>query len=414
MRITNSDGLPTGDTESPVLLASPRHGVPSIIDTVDGARVALEALSRGSSPIAADVERAHGFRYGSDPYLIQIRREDVGTFLIDPIAVPDLSSLVVNDAVAWILHDADVDLHNLRHVGLRPQTLFDTMVAARLVGCQRFSLAAISEQFLGLTLAKDHQASDWSVRPLPTGWLRYAALDVELLTELYRKLAMRLHDLDRWEWAEEEFAHILGRPQPEIKADRWRKVRGKGQLKSRRNLAILRELWLTREHIAEAINLDPHRLLPNPALIRAAALPPRNRRTLLSIQAFRAPLAREYTEQWMRAINRGRFATEEELPSRGGSRTQHGIPEIRYWQRLDADAFARIQAVRLALAELGDALDIAPEVLLEPKVQRYLCWAPLERGRRQSEEILERLGHAGARRWQQDLCLPLLTRVLSS
>lgn len=414
MRITNSDDLPIGDTESPVLLASPRHGVPSIIDTADGAHQAIDALTRGSSPIAADVERAHGFRYGADPYLIQIRREDVGTFLFDPVAVPDLSSLTVSDSTTWILHDAELDLHNLRQVGMRPHTLFDTMMAARLVGRQRFSLAAISEQFLGLTLAKEHQASDWSVRPLPTGWLRYAALDVEVLTELYRKLATRLHDLGRWDWAEEEFSHILQRPQPETKADRWRKVRGKGQLKSRRNLAVLRELWLTREHIAEEINIDPNRLLPNSALIRAATLPPRNRRTLLTIQAFRTPLARAHTDQWMRAINRGRYATEDELPSRGVSRTQQGVPEIRYWQRLDADAYARIKAVRLALTELGDAYEIAPEVLLEPKVQRYLCWAPLERGRRPGEEILERIRHAGARQWQQDLCLPVLTRVLSN
>lgn len=411
MRITNSDDLPAGDSESPVLLASPRHGVPSVIDTVDGARTAIGALLEGSTPIAADVERAHGFRYGADPYLIQIRREDVGTFLFDPVAVPDLT-LPADESVTWILHDAEQDLHNLRQVGMHPRTLFDTMIAARLVGCQRFGLAAITEQFLGLSLAKDHQASDWSVRPLPTGWLRYAALDVEVLTELYRKLATRLHDLGRWEWAEEEFAHILRRPHPTAKPDRWRKVPGKGALKSRRNLAVLRELWLTREKIAQEINIDPNRLVRNSALIRAASTPPRNRRTLLTIQDFRAPLAREYSDQWMRAINRARFATEDELPSRGASRAHAGVPEIRYWARLNPDAFERIRSVRAALAELSERLEIAPEVFLEPKVQRYLCWAPLERGRHRGEQIEERLTHAGARHWQQDLCLPLLTQAL--
>lgn len=414
MRITNSDGLPTGDTDSPILLASPRHGVPSIVDTVEAAHSAINALRQGSSPIAADVERAHGFRYGSAPYLIQIRREDVGTVLFDPIAVPDLSTFRVDKSAVWVLHDAEQDLHNLRHVGLQPRTLFDTMHAARLVGCQRFGLAAISEQFLGLSLAKDHQASDWSVRPLPTGWLRYAALDVEVLTELYRKLATRLHDLGRWEWAEEEFAYILRRPQPEMKPDRWRKVPGKGSLKSRRNLAVLRELWLTRERIAEQVNIDPNRLVRNSALIRAAAAPPRNRRTLLTIQDFRAPLAREYADQWMRAINRARYASEEELPARKVSRTQMGVPEIRYWARLDPEAFARIQEVRAALAKLGEGLAIAPEVLLEPKVQRYLCWAPLEQGRRPGEEIEERLVHSGARQWQRELCLPALTQALGT
>lgn len=414
MRITNSNGLPTGDSDSPVLLASPRHGVPAIIDTPSAAHAAIESLRQGATPIATDVERAHGFRYGADPYLVQIRREDVGTFLFDPVAVPDLSALITDRATTWILHDAEQDLHNLRQVGLKPYTLFDTMVAARLIGAQRFGLAAVTEQFLGLSLAKDHQASDWSVRPLPTGWLRYAALDVEVLTELYRKLATRLHDLDRWEWAEEEFADILQRPRPEMKPDRWRKVPGKGALKSRRNLAVLRELWLTRETIAEEINIDPNRLVRNSALIRAASMPPRNRRTLLSIQDFRSPLAREYSDQWMRAIHRARFASEEELPLRGISRPQAGIPEIRYWARQDPDAFARLQKVRAAVSELAASLDIAPEVLLEPKVQRYLCWAPLERGRTTGDEIEERLVHSGARKWQRTLCINALIGALTS
>lgn len=412
MRITNSDGLPAGDSYSPILLASPRHGVPSIIDTPNGAQQALDTLRAGSAPIAADVERAQGFRYGSNPYLIQLRREDVGTFLFDPVAIPDLSAFTTNSSEVWILHDAEQDLANLRQVGLPPQSLFDTMIAARLVGCQRFGLAAITEQFLGLTLAKDHQASDWSVRPLPTGWLRYAALDVEVLTELYRKLAIRLHDCGRWEWAEEEFTHVLHRPAPELKPDRWRKVPGKGALKSRRNLAVLRELWLTRERIAQTLNIDPNRLLRNSALIRAATAPPRNRRTLLTIQDFRTPRAREYSDQWMRAINRARYATEDELPARSVSRTQAGVPEIRYWARLDPDAFARIQSVRAALAKLAEGLELAPEVLLEPKVQRYLCWAPFERGRNLAEQVEARLVHAGARQWQQHLCSPVLLQTL--
>ncbi|WP_175954200.1 HRDC domain-containing protein [Schaalia sp. Marseille-Q2122] len=413
MRISNSGDLPSGDSENPVLLAGPRHGVPAIIDTPEAYDKAINAFHSGTAPIAADVERAHGFRYGADPYLIQLRREDVGTFLIDPTILNDLSALTPAASTVWLLHDAEQDLPNLRQVGLEPQALFDTMMAARLVGSQRFGLAAITKEFLGLALAKEHQASDWSVRPLPTGWLRYAALDVEVLTELYRKLATRLHDSGRWEWAEAEFAHILTRPRPEPKTERWRKVPGKGALKSRRNLAILRELWLARERIAEAIDMDPNRLLRNSALIRAAAQPPRNRRTLLTIQDFRSPLAREHTDQWMRAINRGRFATEEELPSRGVPRSSAGIPEIRHWNRLDPEAFERLRSVRFAIAQIAEGLDLDPEILLEPKVQRYLCWAPLE-GRRLGEEIEERLVHSGAREWQRTLCTDALIDALST
>ena len=79
MLVNNGGGLPQGDTDNPELIAQPRGGTPSVIDTQKELEVAARALSAGSTPIAVDVERAQGFRYGADPYLVQIRREDVGT-----------------------------------------------------------------------------------------------------------------------------------------------------------------------------------------------------------------------------------------------------------------------------------------------------------------------------------------------
>ncbi len=197
MLVNNGGGLPQGDTDNPELIAQPRGGTPAVIDTREGLEKAARALAQGSTPIALDVERAQGFRYGSDPYLVQIRREDVGSFLIDTHALPDLSVLQPGVEDVWLLHDCLQDLPNLRQVGLRPSALFDTEIAARLVGLERFGLAAVAEQVLGLGLVKDHQASDWSVRPLPKEWLRYAALDVELLTELYYRLSKRLDQMGR-------------------------------------------------------------------------------------------------------------------------------------------------------------------------------------------------------------------------
>ncbi|MBF1087739.1 MAG: ribonuclease D, partial [Schaalia sp.] len=138
MLVNNGGGLPQGDTENPELIAQPRGGTPAVIDTQKALEAAARALSAGSSPVALDVERAQGFRYGSDPYLVQIRREDVGTFLIDTHALPDLSVLQPGVEDVWLLHDCLQDLPNLRQVGLRPSTLFDTEIAARLVGLERF------------------------------------------------------------------------------------------------------------------------------------------------------------------------------------------------------------------------------------------------------------------------------------
>ena len=257
MLVNNGGGLPQGDTDNPELIAQPRGGTPAVIDTQRDLEAAARALSAGSSPIALDVERAQGFRYGADPYLVQIRREDVGTFLIDTHALPDLSVLQPGVEDVWLLHDSLQDLPNLRQVGLRAPSLFDTEVAARLVGLERFGLAAVAEQLLGLGLVKDHQASDWSVRPLPKEWLRYAALDVELLTELYYRLSKRLDQMGRWEWAQQEFAYALTVPPPAAKLDRWRSLPGAGKIRSRRGLGVLKALWETRESIARRIDMSP-------------------------------------------------------------------------------------------------------------------------------------------------------------
>ena len=260
MLVNNGGGLPQGDTDNPELIAQPRGGIPAVIDTREGLEKAAHALAQGSTPIALDVERAQGFRYGSDPYLVQIRREDVGSFLIDTHALPDLSVLQPGVEDVWLLHDCLQDLPNLRQVGLRPSALFDTEIAARLVGLERFGLAAVAEQVLGLGLVKDHQASDWSVRPLPKEWLRYAALDVELLTELYYRLSKRLDQMGRWEWAQQEFTHALSVEPPTAKPDRWRSLPGAGKIRSRRGLGVLKALWETRESIARRIDMSPGRL----------------------------------------------------------------------------------------------------------------------------------------------------------
>lgn len=405
MRIANRDGLPVGDTESPELMAEPREGVPSIIDTPGLLESAARALKSANTPVALDVERAQGFRYGNDPYLIQIRKEGAGTFLFDPIALPDLSPLNPGVSDVWLLHDAAQDLPNLRFVGLTPTTLFDTEIAARLVGMDKFGLAAVCEQVLGLGLVKDHQASDWSVRPLPGDWLRYAALDVELLTELYRRLSTRLYDLDRWEWMVEECAYVLAHPDPAPKEDRWRSLPGVGKLKTHRELGVLKALWEARESIAQRIDLAPGRLVRNSALIRAALHPPRNRRALLAIGEFRSPVARQFTDEWMRALSRALTVSEDELPPIRRSLAPGAVPDARNWSRIDEDAAGRLALVRSAVAGIGQGLSIAPEVVLEPRIQRYIAWAPLDPTRPSGDEVEERMFTQGARDWQMDLCL---------
>ena len=184
-------------TDEPRLQTQPRGGVPDVTDTLEGFREVCDRLAGAAGPLAADAERASGFRYGHEDWLVQFKREGAGIVLLDPVALTRAGADwgMFNDAVGdavWILHDSLQDLPGFADIGLAPQALFDTEIAARMLGLRRFGLAAVTEHYLGVTLAKEHSAADWSYRPLPRDWRNYAALDVELLIELRRKMQREL------------------------------------------------------------------------------------------------------------------------------------------------------------------------------------------------------------------------------
>ncbi|MDR0417206.1 MAG: ribonuclease D, partial [Propionibacteriaceae bacterium] len=176
---------PAGDdpdqSDQPVLpvLAEPAGGFALVADRA-GLAAVEQALAGGSDPIALDAERASGFRYYNWAYLIQLKSAATGIRLIDPIALTnhppaDLSTL--NAAMAereWVLHAANQDLPCLAELGLRPTRLFDTELAARLLGRPRVGLGPLAEDILGYHLLKQYSSADWSTRPLPDSWLVYA------------------------------------------------------------------------------------------------------------------------------------------------------------------------------------------------------------------------------------------------
>ncbi|WP_338073836.1 ribonuclease D, partial [Kineococcus siccus] len=205
---------PVPEPEAP-LLSAPADGVPDVVTTPEALAGVVAAMSAGTGPVAVDAERASGYRYGQRAFLVQLRRRGAGTALVDPAALPDLSSL--GEALAdveWVLHAANQDLPCLAEVGMRPTTLFDTELGSRIAGLPRVGLGAVVEEFLGIRLAKEHSAVDWSTRPLPEPWLNYAALDVEVLLELRDALADRLTEQGKLAWAQEEFAAVVDAPAP--------------------------------------------------------------------------------------------------------------------------------------------------------------------------------------------------------
>src|SRR6185437_7262719 len=194
---------------------------------------------------------ASGYRYSQRAYLVQLRRAGVGTVLIDPTALPALSGLnaAIGDA-EWILHAANQDLSCLAELGLHPSALFDTELAGRLLGDERVALGTMVEQHLGVRLEKGHSASDWSTRPLPHDWLVYAALDVELLLDLRDVMADLLGQAGKTDWARQEFEHVRLASAPAPRVDPWRRTSSIHKLRNRRQLAVVRELWLARDSYA--------------------------------------------------------------------------------------------------------------------------------------------------------------------
>jgi ribonuclease D len=148
-------------TELP-LLETPANGIPGVVDTPEDLSTSIASLAAAQGPIAIDAERASGIRYGQRAFLVQLRREGAGTFLLDSETLGDLSDL--NPALGsdeWVIHSVTQDLPCLQERGMRPAALFDTELAARLLGWEKFGLAAVAERTLGC---------DWrrSIRP-PTG-----------------------------------------------------------------------------------------------------------------------------------------------------------------------------------------------------------------------------------------------------
>lgn len=357
-----------------------------------------------------DTERASGYRYWQRAYLVQIRREGAGTVLVDPTGLDDLSELAeVLNPLEWVLHAASQDLPCLADLGLRPQTLFDTELAARLAGFERVGLGALIEDMLGYQLQKGHGAADWSRRPLPAEWLTYAALDVELLLPLRAAMATELDAQGKAGWAEEEFESIRGAGPPAPRIDPWRRTSGMHRVHTPRDLARVRELWLARERLARQRDIAPGRVLPDAAIIDAALSDPPDEAALLSRPVFGGRAQRRVVKTWLAALDAARALQAGDLPP---LRTPgDGPPPVNRWQDRDPEAAARLAAARTALGELSEQYRLPMQNLLQPDLVRRLCWEPPEP--LEPATVDRELAAGGARRWQRGLTVhPLATALV--
>ncbi|OBF92122.1 3'-5' exonuclease [Mycobacterium sp. 852002-51163_SCH5372311] len=418
---TDSSG---GTEPEPTPLLHPADGLPHLSVTAGDIEAAATLLDRGRGPFAVDAERASGFRYSNRAYLIQIRRADAGTVLIDPVSHGG-DPLTVLRPVAevlgqdeWILHSADQDLPCLAEVGLRPPALYDTELAGRLAGFDRVNLATMVHRLLGLGLAKGHGAADWSKRPLPIEWLNYAALDVELLIELRGAIAEVLAQQHKTDWAAEEFEYLRSFEAREaereaaVRRDRWRRTSGIHKVRDPRGLAAVRELWTTRDRIAQRRDIAPRRILPDSAIIDAAIADPKTVEDLVALPVFGGRNQRRSAATWLAALQ----AARESPNSLDEAEPANGPPPAARWSKRKPEAAARLEAARAALAEVSQRVGVPAENLILPDLVRRLCWdwetiSANAGGAVEAVEEQLRLGQA--RTWQRKLVVPALAAALT-
>lgn len=380
--------LPLAELRSPVVL----------VDNRSDFRKALDDLIAHEGPLAVDAERASGFRYSPRAYLVQVHRTGSANYLIDPLGVGSLEDITRElSEEEWIVHAAHQDLACLREVGVDPVHLFDTELGARLAGLPRVGLQGVVEDILGLRLAKEHSAADWSTRPLPESWLTYAALDVELLPGVRNEIHRILGEQNKLDIAREEFQAQLTLPSPKPRQEPWRRLSGLHSVRGARGLAVARELWLARESLASSTDTAPGRLVPDRSLVAAVLADPTSKSELAKLKAFHGRASRSHLDLWWQAIARGKETQDlplQRVPS-------EGPPPPRIWADKNPAAASRLESAREVLTRLSTEENIPAENIVTPDYLRRLCWEPPEDLSPQG--LASALRERGARPWQVEL-----------
>src|SRR5579871_1872240 len=267
--------------------------------------------------LAIDTEGASFHRFVDRIYLIQLSTRDKHA-IIDPLPIARsdaLGSLLEDPKVEKVFHDADYDLRLLHQdYGWKTTNIFDTRIAAQLLGLKSFGLAALLERYFDVRLDKKHQRADWSMRPLTPGMLDYAAQDTRYLLELREQLAAELHAKGRWSWAHEEFRRLEGTQwAAEDPADAFLRLKGARDL-TRRELAVLRELVQWRDGLAATLDRATFRVVGNETLLELARQAPTTREALATVRGMPRGVVDNRSHEVLDAIRRGGEVPESVLP----------------------------------------------------------------------------------------------------
>ncbi|HEY0996830.1 MAG TPA: ribonuclease D [Gemmatimonadaceae bacterium] len=325
------------------------------LDTPDAVDRFLDSIAHVDM-LALDTEGASYHRFVDRIYLLQLSTREQSAILDPlPIGTPQgLGRLLESPDVEVIFHDADYDLRLLQQdYGWVTRNIFDTRIAAQLLGLKAFGLAALLERYFDVKLDKKHQRADWSMRPLTQDMLDYAAQDTLYLCELRDRLKGELERAGRWHWAQEEFRLLEGtRWAAEDPAMGFMRMKGARDL-NRRELAVLRELVPWRDQIASRSDKATFRVIGNEQLLAIAKEQPTTKAELGRIKGVPRGVIERNGDDLLAAVARGVAVPESELPR---------FPRAPRWDR-DPDFDARASALKTVRDAAAQRLELDPGVL---------------------------------------------------
>ena len=376
--------------------AAPPHAA-EYLDTPDTVSRWLSSIG-GSKLVAIDTEGASFHRFVDRIYLLQVSTREK-TAIVDPlpIGVPkQLGALVEDPSVEIVFHDADYDLRLLQQdYGWQIRNVFDTRVAAQLMGIRAFGLAALLDRYFGLKLDKKHQRADWSMRPLTKDMLDYAALDTMYLPGLRDRLKEALEGAGRWSWAREEFTRLEAtRWESEESGMAFMRMKGARDL-NRRELAVLGELTAWRNVVAAEQDRATFRIIGNEPLFEIVKVLPRDKATLGAIKGMPRGILESRGSELIAAIERGLAVPEADLPR---------FPRAARWDR-DPDFDIRVSALKTVRDRVAEDLDLDPGVLCARDRLEAVA-----RAKPQTLEDFDRIPEL--RRWQVEVLAPDFLEVL--
>jgi ribonuclease D len=310
--------------------------------------------------LAFDTEFVSEHTYRSQLCLVQVAAP--GTLaVIDTLAVQELEPfwrLLADPQRTTVVHAGREEMgFVLQAIQARPAQLFDVQVAAGLVDYDYpAGYAAIVRRFLNLPTNKGETRTDWRKRPLTRGQLEYAVDDVRHLEELWQTLEERLESLGRSTWMQEEMASWQDDVEESFTRKRWRRVAGLNGL-TRRELAIVRELWHWRDGVAEERDMPPRRVLRDDLLVELAKRKSADEREISLVRGMQRSDLRHILRGLAAAIQRGLDLPEDECP--GGEKHRAPPPQLAVLGQFMATAVAGMcRQMHLAPSLVGTSSDM--------------------------------------------------------